>query len=733
MKAKVERGSGFRGVLDYAIDNEKTATIVGGNMTGTTPRELASEFGISRKIRPGCAKPVLHVSLALPVGEDLDPSKWAEVTDAFMAQMGLDKHQYIAIKHEDKPHKHVHIIASRIALDGSLWHGKWEVFRAIEATQLLEKQFGLTLTPGLDSIDAEDHKKNVTKNEMEQSVRTGEAPARQLLQNIIDDAVQGNPSVTAFVERLEAAGVTVKPNVATTGKLNGFGFSINGIPFKGSDLGKKYAWKGLQQQGVTYDQDRESGALISRKGETFGAEGANRSPDTAADRGLVQEPDGAVRTERDNVQGPAQSHDEIGGLSRPVDQRIDEEGGIERERPSSSSSPDAGVEQAQPVHDIDSDQLDRLRTWSRVADTAAALAAPVNPGSMVSVPEPVSKALQKKQEAWERQAGALGAPTYRITLKGRKEGLPTYIYGKKDGNERFYTQDEVTTALPRLSRENARGFDVYVTPIDPGHHYVLVDDMRADQMKEVMAAYEPCIVQESSHDNYQAVIKLPRGAISNEQPHANKVVVELNKQYGDPNLSGVIRPFRMAGFSNKKEGRNDAFTRVLHAVNRICSKATGMLKAIIEKAQEASKDMGERFDRERQILVAGTATGAPRSTVDAYRREYAMQVGLARKNAWSEDESRYDWYATIGLLKAGHDPASVKQALLVASPHVTDRKHDPDDYAQRTVEKALAEEDVQKAIQANNRPSLFDAVKQEEKQSVEKGRSSQKSDDLGYH
>ncbi len=735
MKAKVERGSGFRGALNYAIDEEKSAQLVGGNMSGTTPRELASEFAISRKLRPECSKPVMHFSLALPIGDDLDPLKWAEVTEAFMAEMGMDKHQFVAVKHEDKPHKHVHIIASRIGLDGTIWHGQWEAFRAIEATQVLEKRFGLTITPGLDSVDAEDHKKNATKNEMERAMRTGEAPTRQLLQNIIDDAVQDNPSVTAFVERLEAAGVTVKPNVASTGKLNGFGFSINGIPFKGSDLGKKYSWKGLQNQGVTYDQDRESSGLISRKGQTIDSESPDRAPAPGSNPGLVDQSVDTQRREPVDGKSTLEADRGNGENGQRFDQAIVEQGQGERVSPGQSSVEDRAGGESKPSDSADRSQSDRLHSWSRLAADVADLAAPAVTGAVEDVPSPVTKALKAKQEAWERQSDALGAPAYRITLKGRKQGLPTYNAGKqKDGTERHYTANEVQALLPKLSRENARGFDVYVTPIDPGHHYVLLDDMRADAMKTMMGeGYQPCLVQESSHDNYQAVIKLPRGDYGHEQSEANKIVTALNKQYGDPNLSGVIRPFRMAGFSNKKPGRDDAFTRVVHAVNRICGKATDMLKSLIDKAKEQSKTMTERFDRERQIMVAGTSQEAPRSTVDAYRREYAMQIGLARKNAWSEDESRYDWYATIGLLKAGHDPSAVKQALLTASPHVTDRKHDPDDYAQRTVDKALLEEDVQKAIQARNRPSLFDAVRQEEKQSADKGQRPQKPDDFGYH
>lgn len=719
MKAKVERGSGFRGVLNYAVDPEKDAQLVGGNMTGTTPRELASEFAISRKLRPECAKPVMHFSLALPKGEDLAPHKWAEVADAFMAEMGLDRHQFVAVKHEDQPHKHIHIIASRIGLDGMIWQGQWEVFRAIEATQVLEKRFGLTITPGLDSVDAEDHKKNITKNEMEQAMRTGEAPARQLLQNIIDDAVQGNPSVTAFVERLEAAGVTVKPNVASTGKLNGFGFSINGIPFKGSDLGKKYTWKGLQQQGVTYDQIRESSGLISRKGETIDSEGANRVPDTGANPGLVDQSVDSERREPVNGQGvvaPDQSDRENG---QGLDHGIDKQGLTERVSIEQSGIENGDRREPNQADSADRSQSDWLHSWSRLASDVADLAATADPGVVDGIAEPVTKALQAKQEAWNRQSAALGSPLYRITLKGRLEGLPTYNIGKrKDQSEKFYSQTEVTDLLPKLSRENARGFDVYLTPIDEKHHYLVIDDMRDEAMKQLRAdGFQPCLVQQSSHDNWQAIIKLPKASL-NEQKEANELVGELNKRYGDPRFSGVVHPFRMAGFSNKKPGRNNAFTVVREAVHRLCDKASNMLASIKERVEKASQRSAERFDRERQILVAQDAKGAPRDTIDAFRRAYAKHTGLAHSQGWVIDDSRLDWSATIDLLKSGHSRESVAKALLDASPSILDRHNDPHDYATRTVDNALKEDEVVKARARNAMATLLE--KTEEKQTVKR-------------
>ena len=156
-------------------------------------------------------------------------------------------------------HDHVHIVASRIDVAGQVWLGQWEARTAIEATQLLETRYALTPTPGL--VAGRAAKKALTKGEIERSLQTEQEPPRQRLQRLVEAAAQGAPTVVQFAEALRLAGVNVRPNVASTGKLNGFSFELDGVPFKGSDLGDAFKWKGLQAQGVTYEQDRDRAGL----------------------------------------------------------------------------------------------------------------------------------------------------------------------------------------------------------------------------------------------------------------------------------------------------------------------------------------------------------------------------------------------------------------------------------------------------------------------------------------
>ena len=263
MKAKITRGSGFRGVLDYTLKKSGGELLGGsttGSMTGATPRQLAAEFGAERRLRPDIEKPVWHCSLALPTGEVIEPDRWLAIVSDFMAEMGFsDRTPYAVVRHHDTDHDHVHIVASRIDVAGQVWLGQWEARTAIEATQLLETRYALTPTPGL--VAGRAAKKALTQGEIERSLQTEQEPPRQRLQRLVEAAAQGAPTVVQFAEALRLAGVNVRPNVASTGKLNGFSFELDGVPFKGSDLGKRYTWAGLQKRGVTYEQTRDSASL----------------------------------------------------------------------------------------------------------------------------------------------------------------------------------------------------------------------------------------------------------------------------------------------------------------------------------------------------------------------------------------------------------------------------------------------------------------------------------------
>lgn len=282
MKAKIKRGSGFRGTLNYVL-GKGDAEQVAGTMAGSDARLLAQEFGALRHLRPDIERPVWHSALSLPPGETLDSERWGAVVRDFMDGLGFDeRHAWTCWRHHDTEHDHVHIVACRIAADGSVWLGRHDVRQALRLTEELEAAHGLQVTKAYTSETANPCRQP-TKAEIEQAIRTHERPARTQLQAVIDHALTDRPSLSGLMDRLEVAGVAVRINMASTGRISGLSFELQGVAFKGSDLGKHYTWNQLQQR-IDYEQDRDTQAIAERCAGCRGPDATLGSHDSSPGR-----------------------------------------------------------------------------------------------------------------------------------------------------------------------------------------------------------------------------------------------------------------------------------------------------------------------------------------------------------------------------------------------------------------------------------------------------------------
>jgi hypothetical protein len=251
MKGKVIRGSGFRGVLNYILDEDKAARIIGGNMLGDDAESLAKEFSHVRQIRPDCNKPVLHIPLRMPAGEDVSDEQWLQIALIFLRLMKLSHSRpWTIIKHLNN---HVHIVTSRVDNHGKIWTGKWEALRCIKATQDIEKLLGLTITPGLRGRN---HRQTrLTSGQIrkfQREIDRGEPPvipAKVAIAERIEQAIAASDgSFLDFRVKAEKLGVQMQLNTAkTTNHISGISFKFDGVAMKGSKIARAYGWQGLNE------------------------------------------------------------------------------------------------------------------------------------------------------------------------------------------------------------------------------------------------------------------------------------------------------------------------------------------------------------------------------------------------------------------------------------------------------------------------------------------------------
>ena len=217
----------------------------------------------------------------------------------------------------------------------------------------------------------------------------------------------------------------------------------------------------------------------------------------------------------------------------------------------------------------------------------------------------------------------------------------------------------------------------------------MIDDATPDGIAEMRAdGFVPALVQESSAGNVQAILKIPRRNEPGEQKAANQLVVALNKKWGDDAFSGVIHPFRMAGFANKKPGRDNAFTRILDAAGTICDHATKWLAGIrdrLKAAQAPAKPIPSPVETMRPTDVAEPPEGASDARFDAlWRRE----VGLAESKGWEINLSAIDYRVVGAMIDESYTLSDISGAMRRRSPDIETRHPDVSAYIDRTLGSA---------------------------------------------
>ncbi|EBS7432106.1 relaxase [Salmonella enterica] len=269
---KIKRGKNFAGVVFYALrppSHHKTPpSVIGGNMDGSNAGELIAEFNATKALRPDLAKPVWHNSLRLPKNEELTDAQWSEIADDYMSRMGFSETHLRCYVLHDAAGQHIHIIASRIELSsGKLYLGKNENLISTRIIQDLEQDYQLTRTKGPKASPAAPSPKpklKKSRNGMMIEKRTGELCPKGIIQNALNELLDTRQSITDFVQQLVAQNIRPIPNIASTGRMNGFSFEYNGIAFKASQLGKGYSWSALQSR-IDYQQERDNAFLSKLK------------------------------------------------------------------------------------------------------------------------------------------------------------------------------------------------------------------------------------------------------------------------------------------------------------------------------------------------------------------------------------------------------------------------------------------------------------------------------------
>lgn len=278
-------------MLNYNLQNKDGSArpgsaIIGGNMAGRTPRQLAREFAAARSLKPNLGRAIAHHSLSAPPGIKLSDPQWQIAAANYLKQMGYgDSHQYTIIKHTDTAHEHVHIVSSRIALDGKVVSDSNDRKRSHEAAAKAALSIGLTPVPPPDKTKP---RVRISRNQVEQAQGLGSIHPKLTIAARLDVAVDLARDYDQFKANAQKLGVEVR-EASNEGGVYGLSYALTNPPpgfrataWKGSTIGPGYSFKHIERRlgGEGLDQIKQARqyktVLDFAKAETVGKKKVHR-------------------------------------------------------------------------------------------------------------------------------------------------------------------------------------------------------------------------------------------------------------------------------------------------------------------------------------------------------------------------------------------------------------------------------------------------------------------------
>lgn len=243
MIGKTKIGRGFKGTIGYCLDESKKPEILHQNgAVHNNPQGLTREFVVISSENQNISKPVWHSSLSFAKEDEMTNKRMVEIANRLLEKAGFskDNNQFLIIKHNNTKHTHCHIVANRVGFDGKAVSDYYSKSRTVQYAKELEKEFHLVKTNDVA-------KKRRLINQQNKAID----PVKDHLKTVLKKAL-GKPHVNSFdkfANALQKQGIQV--NLAKhrkTGKVFGVSYTYKGNTYKGSDLGKKFAFKGLTDQ-----------------------------------------------------------------------------------------------------------------------------------------------------------------------------------------------------------------------------------------------------------------------------------------------------------------------------------------------------------------------------------------------------------------------------------------------------------------------------------------------------
>ena len=236
--AKITKGSSFKGVVKYVIDEKKKTQIL--DMDGLRLKSLSSVidgFVTQAGMNGRVSKPVGHISLDFSAQdkEKLTNEIMVRITRDYMKRMGITDTQYIIARHFDREHPHIHLVFNRVDNNGKTISDSNDRYRSEKICKELTHKYGLYYSTG---------KENVKQHRLKEPDKT-----RYEIYDGLKASVPICRDWKQLVRELDKAGIKTEfKTKGNTTTIEGVRFKKGEYTFNGSKVDRMFSYSKIDYQ-----------------------------------------------------------------------------------------------------------------------------------------------------------------------------------------------------------------------------------------------------------------------------------------------------------------------------------------------------------------------------------------------------------------------------------------------------------------------------------------------------
>ena len=239
MISKIFTGHSFAGAVKYVVEDERRAEVL--EVEGVRDwdyRLMTQDFLRQASLNPTKTKACFHAILSFSSEDKMDDKLMTQMAMNYLVEMGLTDTQFAIVKHTDKDHQHVHLLANLVDNKGRSIKDSFMGLKGKKIAQRLTKEFGL--------IPA-DHK-DLSKTH-QQALNDSEAARYQIYQ-AIQQALPFCKTLEDLAYRLKLKkkiATIIKYKSGSTTERQGISFQLGKYIFKGSKVDRAYSLNRLEK------------------------------------------------------------------------------------------------------------------------------------------------------------------------------------------------------------------------------------------------------------------------------------------------------------------------------------------------------------------------------------------------------------------------------------------------------------------------------------------------------